>query len=212
MDSTIYSCFISYRHPASAGGREEKVINHVVRALKDHIEMYTHEHGVYFDQDRLKPGYQYDERLARAICHSACMVVVFWPSYLESDYCQKEIHAMLEIEDRRRKVLGAALDGCRLFVPVLLRGKLDHLPEAVRKDCQYLDYSAQALKPNFNIGDDEAMSRQLFGVAEYVHDLCCKLKNVREQVFGGCAQFNFPIVPATPTAAVQPATQPFPGR
>jgi hypothetical protein len=111
MNHKIHSCFISYRHPASIGGREEKIIKHVYTALKDHVEMYTHEYSVYFDEPRLVPGYQYDERLAKAICQSACMVVVYWPSYLESEYCIKELRTMLSIEEERRSLLAGELHG-----------------------------------------------------------------------------------------------------
>ena len=84
MSDTIHACFISYRHPAAEGSREAKLIAHVCKAISDHVQMYTHKHEVYFDQKRLVPGYQYDECLAEAICRSACMVVVYWPAYLES--------------------------------------------------------------------------------------------------------------------------------
>jgi len=214
MAEPIHACFISYRHPAASGGREEKLIRHVVKAIEDHIQMYTHDHPVYFDKGRLVPGYQYDERLAEAICRSACMVVVYWPSYLESDYCLKEIRAMLEIEERRRARLGASLHGCRLFIPVILRGKLEDLPEDVRKNCQYLDYKAQATKPDVNLGDDETMSEQLYAVAEYIKSLCDKMKGDRGGLFGGCGQYSFSEpgenAPTTVTAAAPP--QQFPGR
>ena len=82
--------------PSSDKGRlEEKLIRHVVTAIRDHIAIYTHKHEVYFDEDRLVPGYQYNEALAKAICRSACMFVIYWPSYLESDYCRKEINTIL---------------------------------------------------------------------------------------------------------------------
>jgi hypothetical protein len=103
MSEYIHACFVSYRHPASVGGREEKLIQHVVRAIKDHIEMITQKHDVYFDQARLVPGYQYNDRLAQAICRSACMFVIYWPSYSESDYCLKEIRTMLGIEKNVKK-------------------------------------------------------------------------------------------------------------
>ena len=109
MTQEIHSCFISYRHPASAGGREEKLIRQVIQAIKDHVEVYTHEYTVYFDKDRLIPGYQYNEQLASAICRSACMIVVYWPSYLESSYCRKEIYTMLNIEKVRKKKAMLAL-------------------------------------------------------------------------------------------------------
>ena len=157
MTEKFHSCFISYRHPASEGSREQKLIGHVVKAITDHVEMYTHDCPVYFDKNRLVPGYQYDEKLAEAICRSACMVIVYWPAYLESDYCRKEIAAMLDIEEKRHRLLGKELYGCRLFIPIILRGNFDELPDKVRNKCHYLDYKAQATKPDFNIGDDEKM-------------------------------------------------------
>ena len=158
MTEPFNSCFISYRHPATKGNREESLIKHVVKAITDHIELYTHDHPVYFDEKDLIPGYNYDERIAEAICRSACMVIVYWPSYLESDYCKKEIEAMLNVEERRHRILGDKLRGCRLFIPIILRGKFDQLPDRVRNNCQYLDYYAQTVNPHFNIGDDPKMS------------------------------------------------------
>jgi hypothetical protein len=213
MDEKIHACFVSYRHPASSGGREEKLIQHVVRAVKDHIEVYTRRYQVYFDKSRLVPGYQYDERLAQAICRSACMFVVYWPSYLESDYCLKEIRTMLEVEKKRRAVLGIGLHGCRLFVPVILRGNLQDLPNELHSGCQYLDYREQATRPNFNIGDDEAMSAQLYTIAEYVKSLCDKMKAVEDRLFADCEGFTFPENNAAAIGqSSAPPTQPFPGR
>ena len=214
MTEKINACFISYRHPAAEGGREAKLIAHVVKAISDHVQMYTHQHEVYFDKARLVPGYQYDERLAEEICRSACMVIVYWPSYLESDYCKKEIEAMLEIEERRRQLLGAELHGSRLFIPVILRGKFEELPERVTQGCQYLDYKAQATQPNVNIGEDDKMSEELYRIAEYIKSLCDKMRGASDRLFGKCQQYSFPA-PTAPTAldAIQPAPpQPFPGR
>ncbi len=213
MVETFNSCFISYRHPAVADNREAKLIAHVVKAITDHVQMYTHDHQVYFDDRRLVPGYQYDEKLAEAICRSACMVIVYWPSYLESGYCQQEIRAMLEIEERRRQLLGQTLHGCRLFIPVILRGRYEELPEEVTKGCQYLDYKAQAVKPNFNIGDDEKMSGELYAIAEYIHQLCAKMKTHGDALFSKCQQYGFPGASLRTSGPIKPAPpQPFPGR
>jgi hypothetical protein len=214
MGHPIYSCFISYRHPATSGGREEKLIQHVVRALKDHLEVYTHDHAVYFDQQRLVPGYEYNEALAKAICRSACMVVVYWPSYLESDYCRKEIRTMLAIEKERRELLGSALHGCRLFLPVIIRGRFEDLPREVRDGCQYLDYKAQATRPDFNIGDDPKMSEELYRVAEYVKNICDKMKAAEDRLFAKCEEFMLASVRSTEIELIGSAVapQPFPGR
>jgi hypothetical protein len=214
MTKKIHACFISYRHPAAKDSREEKLIGHVLKAITDHVQMYTHEHEVYFDNKRLVPGYEYDERLAEAICRSACMVIVYWPSYLESDYCKKEMAAMLDLEKKRRQLLGDELHGCRLLIPVILRGRFEELPEEVTKGCQYLDYKAQATKPDFNMGEDDKTSEELFRIAEYIKSLCDKMKNASDELFAECHQYAFPALPA-PAAqdAIQPAPpQPFPGR
>lgn len=214
MSETFHACFISYRHPCEVDNREAKIIEHVRKAIADHVQMETHEHKVFFDQQRLVPGYQYDESLAEAICRSACMVIVYWPSYLESDYCKKEIQAMLDIERKRRQLLGDALHGCRLFIPVILRGDYAHLPEAITKDCHYLDYRKQATNPNVNIGDDETMSEQLFRIAAYIKSLCDKMKPQSRRLFDRCQEFGFPTASAAAVAAdIAPAPpQPFPGR
>lgn len=209
----MHACFISYRHPARTGGREEKVLQHTLTALKDHIELYTHNYDVYYDKDRLIPGYQYDERLAQAICQSACMVLIYWPSYLEFDYCMKEVSTMLDIEKARCKLLGSRLHGSRLFVPVLLRSEYDNLPSAVREGSQYLDYSRQSTNPNFNIGDEPEMSEKLFQVAQYIKSLCDVMKSAEVQLFAGCENYVFPVLPsgASNLAALE-TPQAFPGR
>ena len=212
MADHFNACFISHRHPAAENSREARLIGHVVKAVTDHVQLYTHEHEVYFDKERLVPGYQYNDRLADAICRSACMVIVYWPAYLESDYCKKEMAAMLEIEEKRRVLLGSALHGCRLFIPVILRGHFEELPNAVRNGCQYLNYRAQSTRPDFNIGDDEKMSAELFRVAEYIKSLCDKMKTARDALFGGCGEYGFPKSPSQTHGPIDPAPpQPFPG-
>lgn len=214
MSGRIHACFISYRHPAAAGGREEKLINHVVKAITEHVQIYTHEHEVFFDKNRLTPGYQYDEQLAKAICRSACMVIVYWPSYLESDYCRKEVETMLKIEQKRREILGDQLHGCRLFIPVILRGKYEDLPSDVTKNCQYLDYKAQATQPNFNIADNETTSEQLYAIADYIKSLCDKMKLQSDCLFDHCDGYSFsqPLPPSAPSLIQAAPLQPFPGR
>jgi hypothetical protein len=214
MSETFHACFISYRHPCDAGNREAKIIEQVIKAISDHIQMYTHEHKVFFDKQRLVPGYQYDERLAEAICRSACMVIVYWPAYLESAYCRKEMEAMLEIERRRRAVLGDALHGCRLFIPFILRGDCDHLPAEIREGCQYLDYKKQATNPNVNLGDDEDTSERLYNIAEYIKSLCDKMRPNSQKLFENCKQYGFPTASSSETTNTNPAAppQPFPGR
>jgi hypothetical protein len=214
MPSQLHACFISYRHPANPGNREDRMIQQVVKAFGDHLSVVTHEHEIYYDKKRLAPGFQYDERLAEAICRSACMVIVYWPSYLESEYCKQEIEAMLEVERLRREVLSGDLHGCRLFIPVILRGNLTDLHPNVTNGCNHLDYRQQALQPNTNLDEDPVMSEKLYETVEYIKFLCDKIKPHSEKLLDHCHCFNFPSSTTSPsTAMIQAAPQqPFPGR
>jgi hypothetical protein len=62
-----YSCFISYAH-----GQEELMrtfVDELKDALKSSLEPYLDEE-VYIDEERLRPGFRFNEALARAICEA----------------------------------------------------------------------------------------------------------------------------------------------
>jgi hypothetical protein len=97
---------------------------------------------------------------------------------------------------------------------VILRGRYNDLPEEITQDCQYLDYKAQATRPDVNLGDDEATSEKLYEIAEYIKLLCDKMKPQAEQLFQDCKAFDF-LQPqsAAAVASIQaPPPPPFPGR
>jgi len=98
---------------------------------------------------------------------------------------------MLAIEKERRLRLGVALHGCRLFIPVIIAGKFDDLPTEVCDGCHYLDYTAQAIQADFNIGNDPVMSAQLYKIAEYIKTLCDTMKT-QPDLFGHCDEYVFP--------------------
>ena len=209
MSNEFNSCFISYKHPVEMNSRETVLIQHVYRAITDHIQLYTHA-PVFFDASRLMPGYVWRSALSLELCRSACMVVVYWPSYLESDYCKKEISTMVAIEKNRRKILGDRLSARRLIIPVILRGRHDQLPP-ILQGVQHLDYSAQASRPDFNIGDDNEMSKKLFEIADYIHSLCAIMREEGEGLFGECKKFTMHDVKRDDPRFMM-ETQKFPGR
>lgn len=86
-----YACFISYPH-----GQYELMksfIEQLKKALNNYLEPLLDEE-VYIDVDRLEPGYHYNEALAKAICQSICMIVVYSPKYERHSYCLREYQAM----------------------------------------------------------------------------------------------------------------------
>jgi hypothetical protein len=131
-----YACFISYPH---SQGMLKPFIE-FKQTLETYLSLYV-EAEVYMDTDRLKPGYMYNEAIAKAICESACMVVVFSPLYEHSPYCLQEFLAMEAIEKKRKKTLGRRYGKNRsMILPVILRGSLEDLPPKI-KSIQYIDIS-----------------------------------------------------------------------
>ena len=92
-----YSCFVSYRHMEFEPGRSS--IKRVVDALKGQLE-YSAPLPVFLDQDRLRGGQFYQEALAQQLCQSACMIMLYWPTYFsqEHTFCSREFKLMERLE------------------------------------------------------------------------------------------------------------------
>ena len=84
------------------------------------------------------------------------------------------------------------MHGCRLFVPVIVHGEYEDLPHELREGCQYLNYNAQSIRHDFNIGDDQGMSERLYKIAKYVKGLCDKMTAAEDKLFASCEDFVFP--------------------
>src|SRR5215208_4194003 len=112
-----YSCFISYCH-----GRKDLTktfIDQLKETLESYLEPWLDEE-VYIDEDRLLPGYRYNEALAKAICQSICMIVVYTPKYERHSYCRREFAAMERIERSRKELLDNRADAeVGMIIPVI---------------------------------------------------------------------------------------------
>ena len=51
----------------------------------------------FLDKNRLQPGYAWDEALLSAASDSAVLVPVMSPRFFQSDYCQKEVKAFVDV-------------------------------------------------------------------------------------------------------------------
>lgn len=113
-----YACFISYRH----GQRKlaERIINDLYETLSGELELLRDEQ-VFLDRERLRGGYFYNEALAEALCHSACMIVVFTPTYFSRNhtYCAREYKAMEELEKKRLRLLSGSVHKNRGLITML---------------------------------------------------------------------------------------------
>lgn len=183
-----YACFISYPH-----GQTEltnRFIDELKTALAEQIEGFQDEQ-VYLDKERLEPGHKFDEAIARAICESVCMIVVYSPRYEKHLYCLREYAAMEGLEAKRLKRIGTQeMKEKGMIIPVLFRGK-DFLPEKIEKRIHYLDFE-NYLTPRTRIGDDETYARAIYDLAKYIYRLHCELQESDIDVCIECETFTLP--------------------
>ena len=92
------ACFVSYCH--GQGDLVKQFIEQLVKALKSYLDPYF-DSCLFIDEERLKPAYRFNKALAKAICHSVCMIVVYMPKYERHPYCLQEYTAMEILEEKR---------------------------------------------------------------------------------------------------------------
>lgn len=193
-----YACFISYCH-----GQEDLIrgfIDQLKSGLKSELEPLLDE-GLFIDEERLKPGYQYDEALARAICESVCMIVVWSPRYVRHEYCVREYEAMKRLEERRRRILGPTAHGRGFIIPVILRADDDILAR-VKQHKHYADFSRFTLAtPDIRRNPDYA--GEIRKIADVVYEQYRLFKDLTSDPCAGCLDFRLPA--AADLAAARPS-------
>jgi hypothetical protein len=199
-----YACFISHVHASEALMKE--FIEDLYDALQSSLEPYKRD-AVFLDEARLRPGFRFNEALAEAMCASACWVLVYVPSYGSQEYCLREYEAMSLLESRRRAAWTGKLQPKQgMIIPVILRGRDNALPEALRSQIQYLDFRGfTTASPR--ILRNRTYTAQIDELAEYMHGIFELGRELRDD----CSKFRMPDPPAESPFA-PPAQQPFPGR
>lgn len=194
MSGFKYACFVSYCH-----GQYE-LMTSFIDQLKGALDAYLDpllDEQVYIDTQRLQPGYRYNEALARAICQSVCMVVVYSPKYERHEYCVREYEAMVKIEASRRKLLGAAGNGLGLIIPVILRGG-DNVPPRIREHVHCVDFSKFTLATPRLASNPEYVG-QIQRIAEAIYNQYRVFNEVGANPCRDCETFSLP--PASMVAA-----------
>jgi hypothetical protein len=185
--SIKYACFISYPH--GQANLIKTFVDLLKQALDDYLEPLE-KSEVYIDKLRLNPGYNYNEGLAKAICQSACMIVVFMPIYEKSAYCLREFLAMECIEEKRKQMLGEKYDRTRrMIIPIVLRGDPQDLPPKIR-DIHYCDYSKFLLA---TLTRNEEFDKPINTIAADIHKHCEDLEELESAGFSEeCDSFVLP--------------------
>ena len=182
--------------------------------MKNYLEKYLDEE-VYVDSERLKPGYEYNEELAQAICESVCMIVVYSPRYERHEYCLREFTAMERIEEKRRALLGEKGHGRRFIIPIVFGGNLNRLPARIKGSQHCSDFSRFTLAST-DISRNPDFVTEIEKICEVIYELY-QAFDFRGQMLDAtidCTAFPLPAPNelAPWRAAVQAQRQPFPGR
>jgi hypothetical protein len=203
-----YSCFVSYCH-----GQHEVIngfVTQLKQALKSYLELYLDEE-VYIDEERLKPGYQFNEELSKAICQSVCMIVVYSPTYEKHSYCLREFAAMEYLENARWSLLGSS-DKPGLIIPIILRGK-DDLPPRIKSCTHYSDFSQFTLATT-RLSKNPKYVKEIEKIVDVIYEHYKTFSNPNVDVCSVCESFEIP-----PEEDVLPwreqqkfSVSPFPGR
>ena len=132
-----YGCFFSYAH-----GRYE-LMNKFKGALSEAIRCYLepyfdNEDELFIDTEQLGGGDDLDRRIARALCESVCMIVVYTPKYEANPYTRREFAAMQQIEQERSDWYPMP---SRLTIPVVMTMHPDKLPPQITGSSLYVDFS-----------------------------------------------------------------------
>lgn len=182
-----YSCFISYRHRP-----DDDIVPGLVSSLQKELSLWL-DMDVYIDKERLEGGDFFNNELARALCESVCLIVVYTPTYFSKQhtYCAREYKAMEELEEQRLHELGLPKNKQHgLIIPIVYRGE-EKLPENIKKDRNYHLFEAFQVSGRDNLKNPE-YAEKIKEIAEYIGKRCDELQVVEDNVCAGCDTFSFP--------------------
>src|SRR5205809_8088227 len=86
-----YSVFISYPHTQSH--LLQAFIERFERELQDRVGLFV-DFPLWYDKERLKPGFKYDNEIGTVLCESICLIALYMPVYEKHPYCLREFLAM----------------------------------------------------------------------------------------------------------------------
>lgn len=132
-----YGCFFSYAH-----GKHELMQRFkagLVDALRCYLEPhFDNEEELFVDTEQLGGGDDLDHKIARAMCESVCMILIYTPKYEAHAYTRREYAAMQLIEQERS---GWYTMPSTLIIPVIMTQHPEHLPPQIANARMYVDFS-----------------------------------------------------------------------
>jgi len=208
-----HSCFISYRNHEQSQ-IAERFIADLCEALRNELALRIEE-DLFVDREGLRAGALYNPALARALCQSVCMIVVYTPTYFSKrhTYCAREYHAMETLEQKRLTRLQRQLDREHgLIIPIVLRGE-DVLPGAIRNTRHYYTFERFSLTSR-SLARNAAFEREIRNIAAAVHSRWQMFAPIADAITCDCDAFDLPSeadIQSWLDQMIQP-TSPFPFR
>lgn len=188
-----HACFISFRHGRHR--QTKKAVKDIVQSLYDalssEMEWQVSDLDVFVDWERLEGGVFLDEALAMNLCNSTCMLVVYTPTYFDSDFCAREYKAMLELEEERLKLLNPSDRQYGLIIPLVCRGE-KFLPQEIKRrlyynfDCYFLFGGRRVIRQNQSYGE------KIRQIGAYIAARCKKFKGLTLDPCSICEDFKLP--------------------
>jgi hypothetical protein len=132
-----YGCFFSYAH-----GRHD-LMNRFKTTLADALRCYLepyfdNEDELFVDSDQLGGGDDLDRKIARAMCESVCMILIYTPKYEAHAYTRREYAAMQLLEKERSNWYDMP---SHLIIPVIMTQHPHRLPRQITDSSLYVDFS-----------------------------------------------------------------------
>jgi hypothetical protein len=183
-----YTCFVSYRHLDSPQARNFQ--KKFLEALKGQMAVLNQNIKFFIDEQRLEPGYLFNEAIAEALCSSACMIVLFTPEYFSKDktYCAREYRAMTGLEEKRLPDLNNRKLG--LIIPIVIAGG-NKLPDEIKNLRNFHDFSDYSLVPP-DIIRNRKFNQRVAVIAAAINGLFQKLSQLQVDDEDGCGKFKIP--------------------
>ncbi|MEO7709253.1 MAG: toll/interleukin-1 receptor domain-containing protein [Caldimonas sp.] len=189
MSHFQYSCFISYSH--GEGDLVRGFVTQFKAALKDELETLIAGRKPFIDDD-IPYGAKWDPYLAKALCHSVCMVVIYTPVYGQKVFCRREFKAMEELEERRLAMLQGASPTLGLIIPVVMRG-FAQLPQPIGPR-QAVDFSHFTLA-DVQMNRHPGFAPKVKEVAERIADHFWRLQALEDEACKFCDAYQMPAPP-----------------
>lgn len=182
-----YSAFISY---TTGWTKEyEDLIDAIQRRLEQALQFYVRDPLWRYDKDEA-PGAQTHATLREVMCQSACMVVLYVPSYEFSDTCVWEFVAMEHIEGTRLEVLTPPLNPAyRMVIPIILKKRKEDLPKWISSR-NYVDLTKYVTpdKTLIKALDDERCSAEMEKIAEAIGEVTRRMLILQADPCVDCPQ------------------------